>query len=112
MVRLLPLLLPYIDMQIALHRGEFVKVSAQMEHVGVPVDMEILPQLADKQAWRYVRNAMVPEIDAQYGVYVLGRDGEWHFNIELFAAYLKRAGIEWPRNENGKLILKRKTFRK
>lgn len=110
MVRLLSFLLPYIDMQIALHRGEFVKVSAQMEHVGVPVDMEIQPQLADKHAWRYVRDAMVPEIDAHYGVYVLGRDGEWHFNIELFEAYLKRAGIEWPRNENGKLILKRKTF--
>ena len=87
MVRLLPKLLPHIDMPIALYRGAFVAVSAQMEHVGVPIDMEIFPQLADKQAWRFVRDAMVPEIDAQYGVYVRGRDGEWHFNMELFAAY-------------------------
>ena len=43
-----------------------------MEHVGVPIDMEIQPQLADKHAWRYVRDAMVPEIDAHYGVYVRG----------------------------------------
>ena len=53
---------------------------------------------------------MVPEIDAQYGVYVLRRDGEWHFNMELFAAYMQRNGIAWPRTERGKLILKRKTF--
>ena len=50
-----------------------------------------------------MRDAMVPEIDAHYGVYVLGRDGEWHFNMELFAAYLKRNGIEWPRTERGTL---------
>ena len=75
-----------------------------MEHVGVPIDMEIFPLLADKQAWRFVRDAMVPEIDAQYGVYVRGRDGEWHFNMELFAAYLKRNGIAWPRTERGTAI--------
>ncbi len=73
MVRLLPKLLPHIDMPIALYRGAFVAVSAQMEHAGVPIDMEIFPQLADKQAWRFVRDAMVPEIDAQYGVYVRGQ---------------------------------------
>ena len=57
-----------------------------------------------------MRDAMVPEIDAQYGVYVRGRDGEWHFNMELFAAYLQRNGIVWPRTERGTLSLKRKTF--
>ena len=88
-VRLFRKLLPYIDIPIALHRGAFVAASARMEHAGVPIDMEIFSQLADKQAWRFVRDAMVPEIDAQYGVYIRGRDGDWHFNMELFAAYLR-----------------------
>jgi hypothetical protein len=37
-----------------------------MEHAGVPIDMEIFPQLADPIAWHFVRDAMVPEIDAAY----------------------------------------------
>ena len=108
--QLLAKLLPDIDLDIALHWGEFAAVSAQMEHNGVPIDMEICPQLQDKQAWAFVRDAMVPEIDAQYGVYVKGKDGDWHFNIEQFDAYCTRRGIDWPRLESGKPDLRRKTF--
>ena len=111
MVRLLPKMLPDIELDIALHRGEFVAVSARMEHRGVPIDMEIFPPLTDKHAWRYVRDAMVPVIDAQYGVYVKGPDGDWHFSMEKFEAYLERERIVgWPRLETGKLNMKRKTF--
>jgi DNA polymerase-1 len=111
MVRLLPKMLPGIELDIALHRGEFVAVSARMEHRGVPIDMEIFPPLTDKHAWRYVRDAMVPVIDAQYGVYVKGPDGKWHFSMEKFEAYLERERIVgWPRLETGKLNMKRKTF--
>ena len=78
---LLPKLLPHVDLDTALHWGEFAAVSAAMEHRGVPIDMEIFPQLQDKQAWAFVRDAMVPQIDAQYGVYVKGADGDWHFNV-------------------------------
>jgi hypothetical protein len=54
---------------------------------------------------------MVPAIDAQYGVYIRGKDGDWHFNAVLFEAYCARAGIDWPRDEaSGKLNLRRKTF--
>jgi DNA polymerase family A len=111
MVRLLPKMLPDIEPDAALHRGEFVAASARMEHRGVPIDMEIFTQLADKNAWRYVRDAMTPAIDARYGVYVKGPDGDWHFNMEKFEAYLEREGIVgWPRLETGKLNLKRKTI--
>ena len=72
--------------------------------------MEIFPQLADPHAWRYVRDAMVPIIDAEYGVYVKGPDGDWHFNLEYFGKYLEREGITWPLTEKGKLSTKRKTF--
>jgi DNA polymerase-1 len=110
MVRLLPKMLPDIEFDIALHRGEFVDVSARMEHHGVPMDMEIFPDLIDEHAWRYVRDAMVPMIDAQYGVYVKGADGDWHFNMERFEAYCAREEIPWPRLESGKFNMKRKTF--
>jgi DNA polymerase-1 len=107
---LLSKLLPPIDLDIALHWSEFAAVSAVMEHRGVAIDMEIFAQLLDKQAWAFVRDAVVPQVDAQYNVYVKGVDGEWHFNIARFEEYLVRAGIDWPRHETGKLNLRRKTF--
>ena len=82
--RLLPKILPCIKLDVALYRGEFAAISARMEHRGVPIDMSIFPRLQDKQAWAAVRDAMVPAIDAQYGVYVRGKDGDWSFNNELF----------------------------
>ena len=107
---LLARMLPEIELPVALHRGAFVAASALMEFRGVPIDMEIFPQLADPHAWRYVRDAMVPLIDADYGVYVKGPDGDWHFNLEYFGKYLEREGITWPITEKGKLSTKRKTF--
>jgi DNA polymerase-1 len=107
--RLLAKLLPD-DLGVALYHGEFAAASALMEHWGVPIDMEVFPQLADKTIWQAVRDAMVPAIDAQYGVYVRNAAGDWTFNSERFAAYLEREGISWPRLETGKLSTKGKTF--
>jgi hypothetical protein len=99
------------DLGVALYHGEFASVSALMEHNGVPIDREIFPQLADQNTWRAVRDAMVPEIDAQYGVYVRDRAGNWTFNMQLFERYLAREGITgWPQLETGKLNMRRKTF--
>jgi DNA polymerase family A len=110
LARLLPFLLNDSDLNIALYHGEFAAVSALMEHYGVPIDMEIFPQLADENTWGAVRDAMVPAIDAKYGVYVRGENGEWSFNMDRFDTYCARAGIAWPRLESGKLNMKRKTF--
>jgi hypothetical protein len=107
---LLPKLLPDTELDVALHWGEFVAVSAWMEHWGVPIDAEIFEQLRDGRAWAFVRDALVPEIDARYGVYIKGEDGDWHFNTERFETYLRNHGIDWPRLETGKLNLRRKTF--
>ena len=61
-VDLLPKLLqePDFNLGIALHWGEFAAVSALMEHRGIPLDTEIVPQLLDKKAWAFVRDAVVP----------------------------------------------------
>jgi hypothetical protein len=53
---------------------------------------------------------MVPAIDAEYGVYVRGKGGDWSFSYEHFEAYLARQGIAWPRLESGKVNLRRKVF--
>ena len=70
-----------------LHWGEFAAVSAAMEHNGVPVNREIASLLLDKEAWAFVRDAIVPRINAQYGVYVQDAAGQWSFNNELFEEY-------------------------
>ena len=110
--RLLPKILsdPDFDLGVALYHGEFAAASALMEHHGVPIDMTVFRQLADKKAWAAVRDAMVPAIDAKYGVYVRDTAGDWIFNMKRFAAYLEREGIVWPLLETGNFNMKRKTF--
>jgi len=102
-------LLPKIDLPIALHRGEAVAALARSEQAGVPIDMEIFPQLADKKTWREVRDSMVPLVDV-HGIYVCDKDG-WHFNLTNFEQWTISEGINWPRKEDtGKLDMRRKTF--
>jgi DNA polymerase I len=109
--RLLWRVLPKINhLGVALHHSEFAAASALMEHRGVPIDMEVFSQLADYDTWRALRDAMVPTIDAQYGVYTRNATGDWTFSLELFAAYLARERIGWPRLDTGKLNMRRKTF--
>jgi hypothetical protein len=108
--QLLFAMVPKLDLATALYHGEFATVSALMEHNGVPIDMEVFAQLADTHTWRAVRDAMVPMIDARYGVYVRNAAGDWTFNMGRFAAYLEREGIAWPLLETGKLNMRRKVF--
>jgi hypothetical protein len=109
--RLLARMLPDINLGVALYHGEFAAASALMEHHGVPIDMDVFAQLADKEIWRAVRDAMVPAIDAKYGVYVRDAAGDWSFSMKLFMAYLAREGIAGrPLLESGKLNMQRKTF--
>ena len=102
---------PHVTLDTLLHWGEFAAVSAAMEHNGVPIDMEIANQLLDPNAWTFVRDAIVPSINAQYGVYVQDAAGQWSFNNECFQAYCDHEGIVWPRHEaTGKLDLRDDTF--
>jgi len=102
-------LLPHIDLPIALHRGESVAALARSEHAGVPIDMEIFPELANQKCWREIRDEMVPGVDV-HGIYVRDKLGEWHWNNARFEELVTSEGINWPRTESGKLDLRRKTF--
>ena len=99
-------LLPYIDLLIALHRGEFVGCLARSEHVGVPIDMGIFPDLNDKKCWRELRDDMVPRVDV-HNVYVRDKLGEWHWNNARFEELVTSEGINWPRTETGKYVVRR-----
>src|SRR5262249_10287443 len=75
---MLPRMLPFIDLPIALYRSEFTgPVSALMEHRGVPLDMEIFGRLREKRVWRAIRDSVVPAVDVQYNVYERNAAGEW-----------------------------------
>jgi DNA polymerase I-like protein with 3'-5' exonuclease and polymerase domains len=105
LARLLPSMLPQIDMDRAvLCRGRYMKASARMEDAGVPIDMEILSRLRD--GWEPIKSQLIQDVDSKFGVYVNGS-----FNNERWASWLARHSIPWPRLESGALDLEEETFR-
>jgi DNA polymerase-1 len=99
-------MLTAIDVRRAILRGEFCKVSAQMEYRGTLIDTTVFLQLRDTATWDQIRKDLIPPIDAAYGVFI-GRT----FTERLFESYLAREGIPWPRHPSGRPDLQEKTFR-
>jgi DNA polymerase I len=88
----------------ALMRGRYMTAVARMERAGIPVDVPLLAELREK--WDLIRERLVQEVDADYGVY----DGIT-FKAGLFAAWCVGQGITWPLLDSGYLDLKIETFR-
>jgi DNA polymerase I len=102
--RLLPEMLPRIDLPRALLRGRYMSASATMENAGIPIDAPLLARLLEH--WTDIQDELIADIDTDYGVF----DGRT-FKANLFEAYLIHAGIPWPRLPSGALDLKSSTFR-
>ena len=102
--RLLPRMLPRIDVPRAFLRGRYGWASASMEHRGIPIDVPMFKHL--KNRWGHIQTALVEEVDARYGVF----DGTT-FKREKFADWLIASGIPWPRLGSGQLDRKDDTFR-
>ncbi len=69
LVRLLPRMLPAIDLPRALYRGRYQAAVAKMEHVGTPCDLGLLKQL--RQAWEQIKGRLIRELGDDYaGVFV------------------------------------------
>jgi DNA polymerase I len=102
--RLLPAMLPHIDLPRALLRGRYMAAAATMEHNGIPVDMEMLGRL--REGWTSIQDQLIADIDAEYGVF----DGRT-FKMDRFASWLAHEGIPWPRLESGQLDLSDEAFR-
>jgi DNA polymerase-1 len=104
LAKLLPAMLPAIDVPRAIFRGRFAWAAAAMEHNGIPLDVPAFERL--RQQWPTIQERIVADVNGRYWVY----DGTT-FKEEKFARYLIEQGIPWPRTETGRLDLKDDTFR-
>jgi DNA polymerase I len=104
LARLLPAMLPQIDLPRALLRGRYMVAAARMERNGVPIDMSSLELL--RQSWSAIQDDLIAEIDLKYGVYE-GRT----FKTDHFEAWLIKNNIPWPRLQSRRLDLADDTFR-
>ena len=102
--RLLPAMLPGIDLPRALLRGRYMAAAAAMEHAGTPIDVPMLELF--RLRWTDIQDQLIAEIDANYGVFE-GRV----FKTDRFAAWLVQHNIPWPLLESGHLDLTDDTFR-
>lgn len=102
--RLLPIMLPKIDLPRALLRGRYMKALAQMEYNGIPIDAKLLSRL--RLHWEAIQDQLIAEIDRDYGVF----DGRT-FKALRFARWLIEQAIPWPQLATGKLDLQDDTFR-
>ena len=67
LARLLPAMLPKIDLPRALLRGRYMTAVARMEYNGVPIDLPTLKLL--QQNWTNIQDELIADIDANYGVF-------------------------------------------
>ena len=64
--RLLPAMVPEIDLPRALLRGRYMAAAA-MEHAGTPIDVPMLELF--RQRWTDIQDQLIAEIDADYDVF-------------------------------------------
>jgi DNA polymerase I len=103
--RVLPVMLPFIDLGRALLRGRYMANGASaMEHNGVPVDAPLWERLVTQ--WDAIKRGLIDAVDADYHVY---EDGV--FRQVLFEQLLARLNIPWSRLESGSLDLSDDIFR-
>jgi hypothetical protein len=104
LARLLPVMLPRINIAQALWRGRYMSAAGQIECNGIPLDLPLLRRL--REAWPHIQDQLIAEIDQDYHCYE-GRA----FKAAAFEAYLVRTGIPWPSLPTGRLDLSDGTFR-
>jgi DNA polymerase I len=102
--RLLPAMLPHIDLPRALLRGRYMAAAAAMEFHGTPIDLPTLELL--RMSWTNIQDDLITAIDKDYGVF----DGRT-FKADRWKQYLLSHGIPWPTTETGALSLDDSTFR-
>jgi hypothetical protein len=102
--RLLPAMLPAIDLGRALYRGRYMAAVAHMEAEGVPLDTGLLARV--RENWTGIQDRLIAAVDVDYHVY----DGRT-FKLDRFERWLARQQIPWPTLESGQLDLSRSAFR-
>jgi hypothetical protein len=105
LVRLLPKMLPLVDLPRALFRGRYMAAIAKIEWTGTPIDAELLQRVQD--AWPYIKDHVIGAVNPTFGVY----NDKGEFKTEKFAYWLARNRIPWPILPRGQLDLEDDTFR-
>ena len=85
LAKLLPAMLPKIDLPRALLRGRYLAAVASMEWNGIPIDLPTLETL--RASWDEIKGRLIEQIDEPYGVYVpVGQplDRQTTFGAEVF----------------------------
>jgi len=104
LARLLPAMLPQVDLPRALLRGRYMSAAAVVEWNGTPIDTEMLETL--RSNWEGIQDLLIADIDKNYGVF----DGRT-FKADRWAVWLAARDIPWPRLETGRLALDDNVFR-
>jgi hypothetical protein len=102
--RLLPIMLPQIDLPRALLRGRFMKAAAAIEWAGTPIDIATLELL--RRYWTDIQDDLIAAIDRDHGIF----DGR-SFRAEHWEQWLIARGIPWPRLDSGRIDLSDDKFR-
>jgi DNA polymerase I-like protein with 3'-5' exonuclease and polymerase domains len=90
--RLLPLMAPHLDLLYALVRGRFTACVAKMDHIGVPIDMELFQVLRSR--WGDIQHVLIDDIQNTYDLF----DG-YNLKQSKFDAFIDRLDIPyWPRS--------------
>jgi DNA polymerase I len=112
LARLLPAMMPSLDLPRALLRGRYMAAAARIEWSGVPIDTGSLAPL--RTHWHRIKARLIRAIDVDYKVYVPGgilADVPMRFSTERWEAYLEKNEIPWPLLPSGRLALDDDTFR-
>jgi hypothetical protein len=98
--RLLPAMLPQIDIPYAIFRGRYTTAVAKMEFSGTPVDVPLLDRLRGR--WDELKLRIATDIETEFG---FGVYQGTHWSDQRFEHLLSRMGIleEWPRTPSGLL---------
>jgi DNA polymerase I len=103
LARLLPAMLPRIDLPRALLRGRYMAAASAIEHNGSPIDVETLGLF--RAHWFDIQDQLIADID-EHGVY----DGRT-FRADHWARLLVCHNFPWPTLESGQLDLSDDVFR-
>jgi DNA polymerase-1 len=98
---------PTIDLPAALFRGRYAKPVVEMEHNGIPVDVEHLHNELEAN-WQPLRMFYIRR-DDEFGLY----DDDGSFCTDRMEDLVKAKGwTTWPRTDTGRLELRSRTIGK
>ncbi|MFV8817147.1 DNA polymerase [Haliea sp. E17] len=101
--RLLPAMLPALDLPRSIYRGRYMKAVAHIERNGIPLDAARLTFL--RSCWDEVRLAAIKHLDKGTDVY----EGST-FKLAKWIHWLRVHNIPWPTLASGQLDMSDETF--